>query len=135
MTDVLGTCLSWGDGICVVQPDAAAGQEPVHIPIADIVSGKPVPPRTPPRLRVEPQDAQVRALALCAALLAWTREAAPLTLASLAGLALLALTAWRVDATAPAVAGAALALISALTFPHAVVVARMDRAQGVFRSS
>jgi GNAT superfamily N-acetyltransferase len=64
MTDVLGTCLSWGDGICVVQPDAAAGQEPVRIPIADIVSGKPVPPRTPPRLRVAPQEAQVRALAL-----------------------------------------------------------------------
>jgi GNAT superfamily N-acetyltransferase len=64
MTDVLGTCLSWGDGICVVQPDGPAAPEAVHIPIADIVSGKPVPPRTPPRLRVEPQDAQVRALAL-----------------------------------------------------------------------
>jgi ribosomal protein S18 acetylase RimI-like enzyme len=64
MTDLLGTCLSWGDGVCVVQPDSAADLEPVRIPIADIVSGKPVPPRTPPRLRVEPQDAQVRALAL-----------------------------------------------------------------------
>jgi GNAT superfamily N-acetyltransferase len=64
MTDVLGTCLSWGDGVCVVQPDSTADAEPVAIPIADIVSGKPVPPRTPPRLRVEPQDAQVRALAL-----------------------------------------------------------------------
>jgi GNAT superfamily N-acetyltransferase len=64
MTDVLGTCLSWGDGVCVVLPDGAAGLEPVRIPIADIVSGKPVPPRTPPRLRVDPQDAQFRALAL-----------------------------------------------------------------------
>jgi N-acetylglutamate synthase len=64
MTDVLGTCLSWGDGFCVVQPDSADGLEPVRIPIRDIVSGKPVPPRPSPRLRVEPQDAQVRALAL-----------------------------------------------------------------------
>jgi len=64
MTDVLGTCLSWGDGVCVVQPDSDAGLEPVRIPIGDIVSGKPVPPRTPPRLRIGPQDAQVRALAL-----------------------------------------------------------------------
>jgi GNAT superfamily N-acetyltransferase len=64
MTDLLGTCLSWGDGVCVVQPDSAPGLEPVRIPIADIVSGKPVPPRPSPRLRVEPQDAQVRALAL-----------------------------------------------------------------------
>ncbi|GAB3255244.1 GNAT family N-acetyltransferase [Nocardioides dilutus] len=64
MTDVLGTCVSWGDGVCVVQPDASPDLEPVHIPIADIVSGKPVPPRPSPRLRVEPQDAQVRALAL-----------------------------------------------------------------------
>lgn len=64
MTDVLGTCLSWGDGVCVVQPDSAGGQEPVRIAIADIVSGKPVPPRPSPRMRVRPQDAQVRALAL-----------------------------------------------------------------------
>jgi GNAT superfamily N-acetyltransferase len=64
MTDVLGTCVSWGDGVCVVQPDGPDAGEPVTIAIADIVSGKPVPPRTPPRLRIEPQDAQVRALAL-----------------------------------------------------------------------
>jgi N-acetylglutamate synthase len=64
MTDVLGTCLSWGDGVCVVRPDSGADEEPIRIPIADIVSGKPVPPRTSPRLRVEPQEAQVRALAL-----------------------------------------------------------------------
>jgi N-acetylglutamate synthase len=64
MTDVLGTCLAWGDGVCVVQPDRPGSGGPVRIPIVDIVSGKPVPARTPPRLRVEPQDAQVRALAL-----------------------------------------------------------------------
>lgn len=60
-TDVLGTCLAWGDGVAVVQPE---GGEPVRIPTADIVSGKPVPPRPPVRHRVTPQEAQVRALAL-----------------------------------------------------------------------
>src|SRR5690242_9497064 len=42
MTDLLGTCVSWGEGRCVIQPEAG---EPVEIALADIVSGKPVPPR------------------------------------------------------------------------------------------
>lgn len=63
-SDVLGTCVSWADGVCVVQRDAAGSSESVSIAIADIVSGKTVPPRSSPRLRVEPQEAQVRALAL-----------------------------------------------------------------------
>jgi GNAT superfamily N-acetyltransferase len=62
MTDVLGVCIAWGDGVCVVAP--TSGGEPVRIAIADIVSGKPVPPRPSPRLRVSPRDAQVRAFAL-----------------------------------------------------------------------
>jgi N-acetylglutamate synthase len=62
MTDVLGVCLAWGDGVCVVAP--TAGGEPVRIAIADIVSGKPVPPRPSPRSRISPRDAQVRAFAL-----------------------------------------------------------------------
>jgi GNAT superfamily N-acetyltransferase len=62
MTDVLGVCLSWSDGACVVAPDS--GGPPVTIAIADIVSGKPVPPRPSPRLRVSPRDAQVRGFAL-----------------------------------------------------------------------
>lgn len=61
MTDLLGICVAWGDGTCVVQPDSG---EPVTIAWTDIVSGKPVPPRPAPRLRVSPRDAQVRALAL-----------------------------------------------------------------------
>jgi GNAT superfamily N-acetyltransferase len=61
MTDVLGVCVSWGDGVCVVQPDDAPV---VSIRIADIVSGKPVPPRPSPRLRISPREAQVRAFAL-----------------------------------------------------------------------
>jgi GNAT superfamily N-acetyltransferase len=62
MTDLLGTCVSWGDGVCVVRPDKGGADVPVAI--ADIVSGKPVPPRPSPRLRVSSQEAQLRAMAL-----------------------------------------------------------------------
>ena len=64
LTDVLGVCTAWGDGVCVVEPDGEGSHEPVTIPIADIVSGKPVPPRASTRHRVAPQEAQRRALAL-----------------------------------------------------------------------
>jgi N-acetylglutamate synthase len=64
LTDVLGTCTAWGDGVCVVQPDGDGSRDPVTIPISDIVSGKPVPPRASTRHRVAPQEAQRRALAL-----------------------------------------------------------------------
>ncbi len=64
MTDVLGTCTAWGDGICVVEPDGAGSRDPVTIRIQDIVSGKPVPPRSSTRHRVSPAEAQRRALAL-----------------------------------------------------------------------
>jgi GNAT superfamily N-acetyltransferase len=65
LTDVLGTCTAWGDGVCVVVPDGpAADGTAVTIPLAQIVSGKPVPPRPSARLRVSPQEAQRRALAL-----------------------------------------------------------------------
>jgi N-acetylglutamate synthase len=62
MTDVLGVCLAWGDGVCVISP--TSGGPPVTIALADIVSGKPVPPRPPTRLGVSPREAQVRAFAL-----------------------------------------------------------------------
>lgn len=61
LTDVLGTCTSWGDGSCVVQPETGP---PVVVAIADIVSGKPVPPRASVRHRVEPREAQLQATAL-----------------------------------------------------------------------
>lgn len=61
MTDVLGVCTSWGDGVCVVQPE---GGDPVTIPLRDIVSGKPVPPRPSVRQRVSPRDAQRHGFAL-----------------------------------------------------------------------
>ncbi|WP_160158204.1 GNAT family N-acetyltransferase [Nocardioides sp. SLBN-35] len=56
-TDVLGTCLSWADSVCVVQPETGAA---VTIAIADIVSGKPVPPRPAARLRVGVREAESR---------------------------------------------------------------------------
>jgi GNAT superfamily N-acetyltransferase len=61
LTDLLGVCTAWSGGSCVVQPEDGP---PVTIAIADIVSGKPVPPRASTRLRVTPQEAQFRAIAL-----------------------------------------------------------------------
>lgn len=58
MTDLLGICVSWTDVACEIQPETGSA---VRIPLGDIVSGKPVPPRPPARLRIDPYDAQVRA--------------------------------------------------------------------------
>jgi ribosomal protein S18 acetylase RimI-like enzyme len=60
-TDVLGVCTSWEDGVCVVQPDTG---DAVVIPLDLIVSGKPVPPRSSPRLRVSVRDAELHTAAL-----------------------------------------------------------------------
>ncbi len=61
MTDLLGVCLSWADGRCVVAPETG---EPVSIALADIVSGKPVPPRPSVRHRVSVREAESRTLSL-----------------------------------------------------------------------
>jgi ribosomal protein S18 acetylase RimI-like enzyme len=61
MTDVLGTCLAWDAGVCVVDPGSGPA---VTIPLADIVTGKPVPPRGSVRQRVSAREAEVRALPL-----------------------------------------------------------------------
>lgn len=53
MTDVLGVCLRWSDGECVVQPETGPA---VTIPLALVVSGKPVPPRPSVRQRVSPRE-------------------------------------------------------------------------------
>jgi len=53
MTDVLGVCLRWSDGECVVQPETGPA---VTIPLRLIVSGKPVPPRPSVRSRVSPLE-------------------------------------------------------------------------------
>ena len=61
MTDVLGTCVSWSRDECVVQPESGPA---VTIPLATIVSGKPVPPRPSVRHRVGSREAEGHALVL-----------------------------------------------------------------------
>jgi GNAT superfamily N-acetyltransferase len=61
MTDVLGTLVSWGSQTCVVAPESGP---PVTIAVAEIVTGKPVPPRGSVRQRVTPREAEIRALPL-----------------------------------------------------------------------
>ena len=59
MTDLLGTMLAWDGSTTVVEAESG---ERVTIAVADIVSGKPVPPRPSARLRVSAEDAERRAL-------------------------------------------------------------------------
>ena len=59
MTDVLGICESWEGGIVTVRREDGSV---VEIATADIVSGKPVPPR--PSLHRRLDDAQADRLAL-----------------------------------------------------------------------
>lgn len=61
LTDVLGICRSWAGGRCVIERKDGTR---VEIATADIVSGKPVPPRPSPRLRLTPDAAQRRAMTL-----------------------------------------------------------------------
>jgi N-acetylglutamate synthase len=61
MTDVLGTLISWDTSTCVVAPETAPA---VTIALADIVTGKPVPPRGSVRQRVSTREAEIRALPL-----------------------------------------------------------------------
>lgn len=63
LTDLLGTCVAWGDGVCVVRPASGAL---VTIAIGDIVSGKPVPPRPSVRNRVPAREAQLHGFSLFA---------------------------------------------------------------------
>jgi N-acetylglutamate synthase len=61
LTDLLGECVAWGDGVCVVRPERG---EDVVVPLADVVSGKPVPPRPSVRDRVPAREAQAHGFAL-----------------------------------------------------------------------
>lgn len=60
-TDLLGVCESWGPETATIRP---ASGEPVEIPIALIVSGKPVPPKPSVRHRVSARDAELHAAPL-----------------------------------------------------------------------
>jgi ribosomal protein S18 acetylase RimI-like enzyme len=59
MTDVLGVCTSWRDGVCTVQPESGP---PVAIPVSEIVTGRPVPPRASVRQRVPAREAERHSL-------------------------------------------------------------------------
>ena len=61
LTDLLGVCESFGDGVIVVRPEAG---DPVVVALADVVSGKPVPPRASVRDRVPAPEAQRHGFAL-----------------------------------------------------------------------
>ena len=61
LTDVLGVCVGWGEGLCRVRRED--GTE-VSVPLSRIVSGKPVPPRASVRHRVSAREAQLAALAM-----------------------------------------------------------------------
>lgn len=61
MTDLLGICESWADGVATIRAEDGAL---VEIAIADIVSGKPVPPRPSVRSRVSVRDAESHAAVL-----------------------------------------------------------------------
>ncbi|HET8603947.1 MAG TPA: GNAT family N-acetyltransferase [Marmoricola sp.] len=61
MTDVLGTCELWGDGRCLIRREDG---ELVEIAIADIVSGKPVPPRPSRLARIPAAEVERRGAGL-----------------------------------------------------------------------
>ncbi len=61
LTDLLGVCETYAGGVIVVRPESG---DAVAIPLADVVSGKPVPPRASVRDRVPARDAQVHGFAL-----------------------------------------------------------------------
>lgn len=54
-TDVLGVCTSWGPATVMIRSDRG----PVEVAIADIVTGKPVPPRPSVRHRVSAHDVEM----------------------------------------------------------------------------
>ena len=64
MTDVLGTCMAWGDGVCVVHPDGDGPGEPITSRSRTSCPASRCRPARPSRLRVSPAEAQRRALAL-----------------------------------------------------------------------
>ncbi|NYE35319.1 GNAT superfamily N-acetyltransferase [Nocardioides cavernae] len=67
-TDVLGTCTAWGEDSLTIDPDRARdgtpGEGPVTVRLADVVTGKPVPPRASVRSRVPAQEVEEHVAAL-----------------------------------------------------------------------
>ena len=64
-TDVLGTCTAWGDGTLTIDRDGPPDRAgPVVIALADVVTGKPVPPRASVRARVPARSVEEHVAAL-----------------------------------------------------------------------
>lgn len=61
LTDLLGVCEAFTSEAITVRPE---GRASVTVPLADVVSGKPVPPRASVRDRVPAREAQVHGFAL-----------------------------------------------------------------------
>lgn len=58
-TDVLGTCTAWGADSLTIERDGPPGTAgPVEIALADVVTGKPVPPRASVRARVPAREVE-----------------------------------------------------------------------------
>ena len=60
-TDILGVCTSWADDTAVIERESG---ELVSVPVAEIVSGKPVPPRPNVRLRIGVREAELLSAAI-----------------------------------------------------------------------
>ncbi len=78
-TDVLGICLAWTSEHVTVDRDGAG---PVRIALADVVTGKPVPPRASVRHRVSAHDVELHTASLWPTLTAeplgeWVLRSAP----------------------------------------------------------
>lgn len=78
-TDVLGTCTSWGADTLTIDRE---GHGPVVVPLADVVTGKPVPPRASVRARVPAREVELHVGALWSSietepLGAWVLRASP----------------------------------------------------------
>ena len=64
-TDLLGICTAWNDVFLTLVSDSPHTEGvPVRVDLADIVSGKPVPPRPSHLTRVSAREAELRGLGL-----------------------------------------------------------------------
>ncbi|WP_082587567.1 GNAT family N-acetyltransferase [Nocardioides sp. Soil774] len=63
-TDVLGTCTSWGADSLTIERDGPPDRAgPVVVALADVVTGKPVPPRASVRARVSAREVELHSFA------------------------------------------------------------------------
>lgn len=63
-TDVLGVCTAWDGKTMTVEPDQGPDRGPVVVALAEVVTGKPVPPRASVRARVPAREAEGHGLVM-----------------------------------------------------------------------